>query len=138
MILCDSRVLLWWGTANPGLGARTRAFMQEAAAAEVLAISQASWWQMVRWHQTNRLHLAGWASASAWLRHLELALNLQTVMLSPVIMERALHRTSVSAYWQKLEPSARYILATAIQHRATLLAGYGPLQCAPMVRVIRP
>jgi len=112
VILLDTHCAIWF-TTDSGLGKRSQAIADEALAADQLAISVISFWEISMLVAKRRL------------RSVDSASNLREVVLNSGINEIPL-TGDIAILAGNLEslhgdPADRFIVATAIAHEATLM-----------------
>ena len=113
MILLDTHVLLWLGRDDAQLGHQARKTIAQAWERCQVAVSVISFWEAAMLNRRGRIHLglpperwrADWLEAGLLELPLEGGIALQAVELD------AFHA----------DPADRFIAASAIWHRATLL-----------------
>jgi PIN domain nuclease of toxin-antitoxin system len=129
VILVDTHTLLWMDNDDPSLGRRARALIDAALADGVLAVSAISFWECSMLHKRRRVRLP--KSCRAWRSDL-LAAGLLELPLDGEVADAAARLSDLPK-----NPAGRFIVATAIKQRATLLTAdrallrwKGALRCA--------
>ena len=112
MILLDTHCAIWF-TTDSGLGKRSQAIADEALAADQLAISVISFWEISMLVAKRRLRSVDSASK---LREVVLNSGINEIPLTGDIAILAGNLESLHG-----DPADRFIVATAIAHEATLM-----------------
>lgn len=113
MILLDTHALIWVDVDDPTLGKVSRRLIEQAWESGQIAVSAISFWECAMLHARHRIALP--ESPLAWRGELlatgltEWPLDGETAILANEL--EALHK----------DPADRFIAATAIVHRATLV-----------------
>lgn len=113
MIILDTHVLLWMDKDDEALGSETRAVILRAWRTGSVGVSAISFWESAMLAERKRIQLP--CAADLWRADLiesglgEFALDGRTAILA--CQFENLHR----------DPADRFIVATAIQHGATLI-----------------
>jgi len=113
VIVLDTHALLWMDRDDPALGAASRRLIEEAWRAGQVAVSTISFWETAMLALSGRIVLP--LPASEWRAELlqagirEIALDGRIGILATQLEN--LHR----------DPADRFIVATSLQHRATLI-----------------
>lgn len=113
MILVDTHTLLWMDNDDPSLGRRARGLIDAALAKGALAVSAISFWECSMLHERRRVRLP--KSCRAWRSDL-LAAGLLELPLDGEVADAAARLSDLPR-----DPADRFIVATAIKQRATLL-----------------
>lgn len=113
MILLDTHVVLWLESGSEHLGKRSRKIIDDAFADADLASSAISFWEIGMLTLKNRLSL----SASPEQLRADLLTN--GLVEIPLTGEIAIAATSLEHL--HADPADRFIIATAIATRATLM-----------------
>lgn len=113
MILLDTHVLIWMDGDDAALGRKSRSLIENALAGGSLAISAISFWECSMLHQRRRIRLP--KSCRAWRGDL-LAAGLQELPLDGETADAAARLSRLHK-----DPADRFIVATAMRRRATLL-----------------
>ena len=113
MILVDTHVLVWMDTDDPALGRVGRRVIQQAWAAQQLAVSAVSFWECAMLHARGRIKLP--KLPKAWRSDL-LAAGLTELPLDGEIAVVAAELDTLHK-----DPADRFIAATAIVRGATLV-----------------
>lgn len=112
LILLDTHVLLWLDQDSPRLGALCRSALDEALAADDLAVSAISFWEVAMLRERDRLAMD--IPVEAWRRNL-LASGLRELPIDGGIGVRAATLTNLHR-----DPADRLIVATAEHFDCTL------------------
>lgn len=113
MILLDTHALVWMDTDASDLGRTARHLIQQAWKVQQLAVSAVSFWECAMLHARGRILLP--ESPAAWRADL-----LQTGLIEwPVDGTIAILASELAALHK--DPADRFIAATAIVYRATLI-----------------
>jgi PIN domain nuclease of toxin-antitoxin system len=113
MILLDTHALVWMDEDSPRLGRQARKLIDKAFREDKATVSVISFWECAMLAGKNRLRLP--SPVDTWRSELlanglhELPLDGQTAIL-------AVQLTSANK-----DPADRFIAATALRHRATLV-----------------
>ena len=110
MVILDSHVLHWW-SAEPERVSPTA--MRLIGEADVLAVSDISWWELAWLAYHERIALA--IPVRSWLEHL--AGQVRTLPVTPAIAEAAARLPSSFPG----DPADRLIFATALEHGSQLV-----------------
>lgn len=112
MILLDTHALYWLATGDKKLGRASRARIDQALAADKLAVSAISFWELAMLALKKRIE----ANDIEEMRRItlesgiaELPLDGQTAILAAQLVS------------ENKDPADRFIAATALRHRATLV-----------------
>lgn len=129
MILLDTHALIWWVSDSGRIPARARRLIDTAvAAAEVVAISSISLWEVAMLVSAGRLTLT--MELDAWIGQVE---SLPFLTFLPVDNRVAVRSVMLSGFAHR-DPADRIIAATALGSGATLvtadarLRGYAALK----------
>lgn len=117
MILLDTHVLIWLTEGVAQLGARARQMSDEALALDRLAVSAMTFWEMAMLHQRGRIQLV--QPVPMWRR----TLLDQGVIEIPLTGELGIAAATLPDF--HADPADRFITATALRHRATLITADG-------------
>lgn len=113
MILLDTHALVWMDTDAADLGLTARRLIRQAWGVQQLAVSAVSFWECAMLHARGRIILP--ESPSAWRTDL-----LQAGLIEwPVDGDIAILAADLVSLPK--DPADRFIAATAIVHRATLM-----------------
>ena len=113
MILLDTHALVWMDTDATDLGHTARHLIKQAWRVQQLAVSAVSFWECAMLHARGRILLP--ESPSAWRTEL-----LQAGLIEwPV--DGAIAVLAADLVSLHKDPADRFIAATAIVHRATLM-----------------
>ncbi|MFQ5743680.1 MAG: type II toxin-antitoxin system VapC family toxin [Acidobacteriota bacterium] len=113
LTLLDTHVLVWLAAAEPRLGQQARARADEALAADALAVSAISFWEICMLDRKGRIELG--QPPQAYRREL---LELGLVEM-PVTGEVGIAAALLAGFHD--DPADRIIAATASLARATLI-----------------
>jgi PIN domain nuclease of toxin-antitoxin system len=113
VILLDTHVLVWMDTDAAALGRTTRRLIQQAWERQQLAVSAISFWECAMLQARGRLVLP--ESPLAW----RTALIAAGLLEWPIEGDIAVLAAELDA--PQKDPADRFIAATAIVHRATLI-----------------
>ncbi len=113
MIVLDTHTLLWMDRNDDALGARSRALIEEAWRAGSVAVCAISFWETAMLAQRGRIVLP--SAVEVWRADL-LHAGIQEIALDGGI---ALLATQLENLHR--DPADRFIVATVLQHRATLI-----------------
>ncbi|GIX28487.1 MAG: ribonuclease VapC [Burkholderiales bacterium] len=111
-VLLDTHAVVWYATEDARLGRRSRSIANAAASSGMLAVSAVSFWEIALLAAKKRLQLF---DSPAVLRALLLDSGIHEFALTGDI---ALLSVELSLHG---DPADRFIAATAIVHRATLV-----------------
>lgn len=117
MILVDTHVLVWLTEGVAQLGARAHQMADETLALDRLAVSAMTFWEVAMLHQRGRMQLA--QPVLMWRR----ALMDQGVIEMPVTGEGGIAAATLPDF--HADPADRFLPATALLHRATLVTADG-------------
>lgn len=113
MILLDTHVLLWQDTDDPALGKAARRVLARAWKQGDIAVSAVSFWECALLYAKGRISLpkspAAWRADMLTAGIAELPLSGDSAVLATEL--EGLHK----------DPADRFIAATAISQRATLM-----------------
>jgi PIN domain nuclease of toxin-antitoxin system len=113
LIVIDTHALVWLMSGHSRLGGRSRRLLDAALAADTLAVSAISFWEVALLVIRGRLDLG--ASASAW-RSEVLSLGVNEVAMNGEIAVSSTALTDLHS-----DPADRIIAATAILQGAALM-----------------
>lgn len=113
MILLDTHAAVWFVRSDPALGKRSRTLATRALAADELAISAISFWELALLIAKGRL---GSLRSAAEQRSIIGAAGIRELPLTGDIALRAVDLGNLPG-----DPGDRFIAATAIVHNATLM-----------------
>lgn len=113
MILLDTHTLVWMDADDPALGRAARRAIHQAWEAQQMAVSAVSFWECAMLHSRGRITLP--KPPLAWRGDL-LAAGL---VEWPIDGEIAILAADLEMLHK--DPADRFIVATAISHRAALL-----------------
>ena len=125
-MLLDTHVLLWFRTGSQRLGQRAREAVERAWAADDVAVSAISFWELAMLVEKGRISLPG--DTRTW-RRLNLSQGLNEIPVDGEIGARGAALSGLPA-----DPADRIIVATAMEeHRLVtadrrILDWSGPLQ----------
>ncbi|GAB1487792.1 type II toxin-antitoxin system VapC family toxin [Opitutaceae bacterium] len=109
--LLDTHAWLWAVNGNDRLPERVKMLFRETPMAD-LALADISVLEVARKAATGQLAITG--DALAWLRT-----NSQAVRVLPISAEIAFRSTQLD--WEHKDPADRLIVATALEHKLTLI-----------------
>jgi len=113
VIVLDTHTLLWMDRDDPALGAVARCLIEDAWRAGQVAVSAISFWEAAMLAQRGRIVLplpaAEWRSELLQAGLREVPLDGRIGILASQLED--MHR----------DPADRFILATSLQHQATLI-----------------
>lgn len=113
VIVMDTHTLVWLTEGNKKLGNQAKHIIRQALNEQKLFVSAISFWEVALLCQKQRIHLA--SPVSAWRDKL-LTNRLQEI---PVTGEIAVLSTQLTDF--HADPADRFITATALLHKATLI-----------------
>ena len=113
MILLDTHALIWLATESGQLGKRSSVLAREAWAQGRLAVSAISFWELAMIHARKRVMLA---AAPAEMRNILLATGVIELPIDGYIATLAVQLEGLHK-----DPADRFIAATAVMHKATLV-----------------
>ena len=113
VILLDTHVLVWMDTDDAALGRAARRAVQEAWGDQQIAVSAVSFWECTMLHARGRITLP--KSPLAWRGDLIAA----GLVEWPIDGEIAILATDLETLHK--DPADRFIVATAISRRASLV-----------------
>lgn len=117
MIVLDTHVLLWMDRDDESLGPTARQLILDAWRTGAVAVSAISFWEVAMLSHKGRVALP--VAPEVWRANLLQA----GVMEVPVDGRMALLAVALSGLHK--DPADRFIVATAMHHRATLLTADG-------------
>lgn len=129
MLLLDTCALIFDALTPKRLSSRTRALIDHEAEAGSLAISGISLWEVAMLVERGRLD-PGTDAAS----FCHLAIRARSLAVLPITVEIAARSAALSLHG---DPADRLIVATAIEHRATLVTTDARLIACKEVRTVR-
>jgi PIN domain nuclease of toxin-antitoxin system len=112
MILLDTHALYWLATADKKLGRACRARIERALEDDGLAVSAVSFWELAMLAKKNRIEVEDIEE----MRRIALDSGLAELPLDGPTAILAAHLDS-----DHKDPADRFIAATALRHRATLV-----------------
>ena len=112
MILVDTHVLIWLVQGNDRLGEQARHRMDDALVNDTLCVSAISFWEIAMLQLKGRLNMPPLKRWRRWL----LNEGLREISITGEIGIKACELQDFHA-----DPADRLILATAIEHDATLV-----------------
>lgn len=112
MILLDTHALFWLATADKKLGRTSRARIDQALAVDKLAVSAISFWELAMLASKKRIE----AGDIEGMRRIALESGIAEVPLDGPTAILAAQLASANK-----DPADRFIAATALRHRATLI-----------------
>jgi PIN domain nuclease of toxin-antitoxin system len=112
MILIDTHALYWMATSDKKLGRASRARIDQALAADKLAVSAISFWELAMLASKRRIE----ASDIEEMRRIALESGIAELPLDGPTAILAAQLDSAHK-----DPADRFIAATALRHRATLV-----------------
>ena len=113
LILLDTHSLIWMDQDNDLLGAATRGIIETAWRGGLVAVSAISFWESAMLVQRSRISLP--VAVETWRADL-IEAGIKEIALDGRIMLRS---TQLSGLHR--DPADRFIVATALQHSATLI-----------------
>ena len=113
VILLDTHVLVWMDADDPALGRAARRAINQAWEAQRMGVSAVSFWECAMLHARGRITLP--KSPLAWRGDLIAA----GLVEWPIDGEIAILAADLETLHK--DPADRFIVATAISHRAALL-----------------
>jgi PIN domain nuclease of toxin-antitoxin system len=113
VIVLDTHAAIWLVADDPSLGKRSRSLIADACAADELAISAISFWEIAMLIARGRLRALDGAEA---MRARIAASAVREISLTGEIAVAAVGLRNLHA-----DPADRFIVATAIAHDAVLL-----------------
>jgi len=113
VILLDTHALVWMDADDPSLGRAARRAIQQAWEAQQMAVSAVSFWECAMLHLRGRITLP--KSPLAWRGDLIAA----GLVEWPIDGEIAILATDLETLHK--DPADRFIVATAISRRASLV-----------------
>lgn len=113
LILLDTHSLIWMDQDNALLGAATRGIIETAWRGGLVAVSAISFWESAMLVQRSRISLP--VAVETWRADL-IEAGIKEIALDGRIM---LGSTQLSGLHR--DPADRFIVATALQHSATLI-----------------
>jgi PIN domain nuclease of toxin-antitoxin system len=113
VILLDTHALVWFVTESSSLGHRARLAAQRSLAASELAVSAVSFWEIASLVRRGRISAIRSAAAQ------RIAMLEAGALELPLTGEIALRAAELDGL--PADPADRFISATAIVHRATLM-----------------
>lgn len=129
MLLLDTCALIFDALTPKRLSARTRALVDHEAEAGALAISDISLWEVAMLVERGRLDPG--TDAASFCR---LAISARALTVLPITVEIAARTAALALHG---DPADRLIVATAIEHRATLVTTDQRLLACSAVRTVR-
>lgn len=114
-LILDTHALIWAVNDDPGLGAATRATIDETARAERVAVSAITPWEIALLVEKGRLRLG--RDVGTWI---EAALALPGVTLAPIVPAIAIDSVRLPGDFHA-DPADRFIVSTARHHDAPLV-----------------
>lgn len=120
MTLLDTHVLVWLTQGSPRLGPTARREIDRSLAAEELAVSSVSFWELQMLHRRQRIELH--FAVDEWRRAL-LSEGLVEIPLDGEIAIRAANLARLHA-----DPADRFLVATALGGRRLVTADRRLLQ----------
>lgn len=112
MILLDTHALFWLATADKKLGRASRARIDQALAVDKLAVSAISFWELAMLASKKRIE----AGDIEGMRRVALESGIAELPLDGPTAILAAQLASTNK-----DPADRFIAATALRHRATLV-----------------
>ena len=112
MILVDTHALIWLDQGSERLGGKARHRMDDALADDTLCVSAISFWEIAMLRLKGRLQMP---SLKRW-RHSLLDEGLREISITGEIGIKACELRNFHA-----DPADRLIVATAVEHGATLV-----------------
>lgn len=112
MILLDTHALFWLATADKKLGRACRARIDQALAADTLAVSAISFWELAMLASKKRIE----AGDIEEMRRIALESGIAEL---PLDGPAAILAAQLDG--DHKDPADRFIAATALRHRATLI-----------------
>lgn len=113
MILLDTHVLIWMDAGEARLGIQGRQRIERAWRDDQVAVSAISFWECAVLHARGRIRLpsppAHWRSE--WL----------AAGLTEIALDGAIGMVAASLDHPHRDPADRFIVATALRYRATLM-----------------
>ena len=117
MILLDTHALVWWIADPKRIPAKaTRAIAAALRKEETLAVSSFSVWEIALLSRLGRLKLS--MDVDVWLDKVE-----SLPALAFYSVDSRIARRSVGLVLETRDPADRIIVATAVEHGATLVTG---------------
>lgn len=113
MILLDTHTLLWMDRDDGALGPTSRVLIEQAWRSELVAVSAISFWEAAMLIQRKRIELP--IAVEAWRA------DMMQAGLRELPVDGRLAVLSTSLDGLPRDPADRFIVATAIQHSATLI-----------------
>jgi PIN domain nuclease of toxin-antitoxin system len=129
MLLLDTCALIFDALTPRRLSARTRALIDREAEAGALAISDISLWEVSMLVERGRLDPG--ADAASFCR---LAIRARSLLVLPITVEIATRSAALAMHG---DPADRIIVATAIEHRATLVTTDARLLSCSLVKTVK-
>jgi PIN domain nuclease of toxin-antitoxin system len=112
MILLDTHILIWLDQGNTSLGSQTRETIDRALQSNLLAVSAITFWEASMLQRKGRIQLP---EAQGW----RIALLSMGLIEIPIDGKIGIYSNNLAEFHP--DPADRFIVASAIQHNATLV-----------------
>jgi PIN domain nuclease of toxin-antitoxin system len=119
VILLDTHAVIWFVSADKSLGRQSESLAREALAKDELSVSAISFWELALLAAKRRLSVITDVAAQ---RQIILGGGIKEMPLTGDIALQAAELENLHG-----DPADRFIAATAIAHRATLMTADRPL-----------
>jgi len=112
-VLLDTHAAIWLATDDASLGRRSRALASQALAADRLAVASISFWEIAMLIAKGRLH--------ALMPPADLRARLLDTGVNELVLTGEIALLAANLDGLPGDPADRFIAASAIVHRATLV-----------------